>query len=391
MKRISRWIVLLTVLVLFGAACSSDDAEDTTTTTAATSETTAATDETTAPTEPTTAATAESLRVAFIYDGEANDGGWNEQHENARQYLIANMPGVETTFVENVAPGSEFQAAFEDFASQGYDLVICTTFCQDDIFLVAPNYPDTVFLSWAGYETMANVGAYDAASEDGRYLDGLVAGSQEGVTLIGYPGGFPIEEVVRNINAFTIGAREMNPDIEVQAVWINSWYDPTVEQQAAQALVDAGADLLAAEVNSPAVGSVAEENGLGYIHYGADASARTPNSWLSTFTFNWGPYYLAQAQAVAAGTWEPALTYGGFAMEMVDMAPFGDRVSEETLALVEQRRQEITDGTFDFFAGPIFDNQGNLVVAEGETIPFEERSLCCNWLVEGVIGEIPGS
>ena len=168
MKRISRWIVLLTVLVLFGAACSSDDAEETTTTTAATSETTAATGETTTPTEPTTAATAESLRVAFIYDGEANDGGWNEQHENARQYLIANMPGVETTFVENVAPGSEFQAAFEDFASQGYDLVICTTFCQDDIFLVAPNYPDTVFLSWAGYETMANVGAYDAASEDGR-------------------------------------------------------------------------------------------------------------------------------------------------------------------------------------------------------------------------------
>ena len=375
-RRRYRWLLLLTVWAVIGAACGSDDADDTTTT---------------APVEATetTSLAGEGLRIAFIYDGETDDGGWNQQHENGRQYLIERMPGAETTFVENVSPGSEFMAAFADFGSQGYDMVICTTFCQFDVLEVAPDYPDTVFLSIHGWETAPNVGHVDAASEDGRYLDGLVAGSQADVLLIGYPGGFPIEEVVRNINAFTMGAREMNPDIEVQVVWINSWYDPPVEQQAAQALVDAGADLLAAEVNAPAVASVAEENGLGYIHYGADASSMAPNSFLSTFTFNWGPYYLAQAQSLADGTWEPAVFYGGFNEDMIDMAPFGPGVSEETIALVEQRRREITAGTFDYWAGPILDNQGNVVIAEGETIPFEERTLCCTWLVEGVIGEIP--
>jgi basic membrane protein A len=380
-----RWMMLLVIVALIAAACGGDDDAEEATTSAAPAETTAAPAETTA-----APAGGEVVRIAFVYDGEVDDGGWNQQHENGRQYLIENMTNVETTFVENVDPGSQFQAAFEDFGSQGYDMVVTTTYGNEDVMLVAPNYPDTKFISWAGWQTADNVGAYDAATEDGRYLDGLVAGSLSDVALIGYPGGFAIEEVVRGVNAFTIGAREMNPDVEVQVVWINSWYDPTVEQQAAQALVDAGVDLLAAEVNSPAVGSVAEENGIPYIHYGIDASERTPNVWLSSFTFNWGPYYLAQAEALAAGTWAPELVYGGLKDGMIGMAPFGAEVSAETIALVEQRRQEIIDGTFDYFKGPISDNQGNVVVPEGGTIPFEERTVCCQWLVEGIIGEVPG-
>ena len=380
MRRFRLGVAALVALALVAAACGDDDAEETAATTTAAPATTAA---------PTTAAPEEPLRIAFMYDGEIDDGGWNEAHENGRQYLIANMDGIETTFVENVSPGSEFQAAFEDFGSQGYDMVICTTWCQDDVLVVAPNYPDTIYLSWGGYQTGPNVGHFDGATEDGRYLDGLVAGSQPGVELVGYVGGFAIEEVVRGVNAFMIGAREINPDIETQVVWVNSWYDPAAEQQAAQALVDAGADLLAAEVNAPAVASVAEGAGIGYIHYGIDGSGLAPNSWLSGFTFNWGPYYLSQAQALADGTWEPALTYGGLRDGVVGMSPFGDAVSDETIALVEQRRQEIVDGTFDYFAGPITDNQGNVVVAEGETVAWEERTLCCQWLIEGVIGEIP--
>jgi len=381
MRKIRLGLVVLIAFALVAAACGDDEAdEEVAATTTAAPATTAA---------PTTEAPAEPLRIAFMYDGEIDDGGWNEAHENGRQYLIANMDGIETTFVENLSPGSEFQAAFEDFGSQGYDLVICTTWCQDDVLVVAPNYPDTVYLSWGGYQTAPNVGHFDGATEDGRYLDGLVAGSQPGVELIGYVGGFAIEEVVRGVNAFMIGAREINPDIETQVVWVNSWYDPAAEQQAAQALVDAGADLLAAEVNAPAVASVAEASGIGYIHYGIDGSGLAPNSWLSGFTFNWGPYYLSQAQALADGTWEPALSYGGLRDGVVGMSPFGDAVTAETIALVEQRRQEIVDGTFDYFAGPITDNQGNVVIAEGETVPWEERTLCCQWLIEGVIGEIP--
>ena len=380
MRRFRLGVAALIALALVAAACGDDDTEEAAATTTAAPATTAA---------PTTAAPEEPLRIAFMYDGEIDDGGWNEAHENGRQYVIANMDGIETTFVENLSPGSEFQAAFEDFGSQGYDMVVCTTWCQDDVLVVAPNYPDTVYLSWGGYQTAPNVGHFDGATEDGRYLDGLVAGSQPGVELIGYVGGFAIEEVVRGVNAFMIGAREINPDIETQVVWVNSWYDPAAEQQAAQALVDAGADLLAAEVNAPAVASVAEAAGIGYIHYGIDGSGLAPNSWLSGFTFNWGPYYLSQAQALADGTWEPALTYGGLRDGVVGMSPFGDAVSDETIALVEQRRQEIVDGTFDYFAGPITDNQGNVVVAEGETVAWEERTLCCQWLIEGVIGEIP--
>ena len=380
MRRIRLGVVVIIALALVAAACGDDEAEEAAPTTTAAPATTAA---------PTTEAPAEPLRIAFMYDGEIDDGGWNEAHENGRQYLIANMDGIETTFVENLSPGSEFQAAFEDFGSQGYDMVVCTTWCQDDVLVVAPNYPDTVYLSWGGYQTAPNVGHFDGATEDGRYLDGLVAGSQPGVEFIGYVGGFAIEEVVRGVNAFMIGAREINPDIETQVVWVNSWYDPAAEQQAAQALVDAGADLLAAEVNAPAVASVAEGAGIGYIHYGIDGSGLAPNSWLSGFTFNWGPYYLSQAQALADGTWEPALTYGGLRDGVVGMSPFGDAVTAETIALVEQRRQEIVDGTFDYFAGPITDNQGNVVIAEGETIAWEERTLCCQWLIEGVIGEIP--
>ena len=380
MRRFRLGVVVLMALALVAAACGDDEAEEAAPTTTAAPATTAA---------PTTEAPAEPLRIAFMYDGEIDDGGWNEAHENGRQYLIANMDGIETTFVENLSPGSEFQAAFEDFGSQGYDLVICTTWCQDDVLVVAPDYPDTVYLSWGGYQTAPNVGHFDGATEDGRYLDGLVAGSQPGVELIGYVGGFAIEEVVRGVNAFMIGAREINPDVETQVVWVNSWYDPAAEQQAAQALVDAGADLLAAEVNAPAVASVAEASGIGYIHYGIDGSGLAPNSWLSGFTFNWGPYYLSQAQALADGTWEPALSYGGLRDGVVGMSPFGDAVTAETIALVEQRRQEIVDGTFDYFAGPITDNQGNVVIAEGATVPWEERTLCCQWLIEGVIGEIP--
>lgn len=413
MRRIQSSLIALAGLALVAAACGSGE----TGTTAAAPEPTAATEAAAEPTaateaaaEPTTTAAAPvttaaaeeeaaPVRMAFIYDGQADDGGWNQAYEAARQYVVAEMGDrVEATFVEDVSPGAETQAALEDFAEQGYDIVICTTYCQDDFFAVTPGYPDTIFLSWAGWsldEEVGNVGHYDAATEDGRYLDGLAAGSQPGVEMIGYVAGFAIEEVVRGLNIFTQAARELNPDVEVRVVWINSWFDPPAEQQAAQTLVDLGADLLAAEVNAPAVAGVAEDAGIPYVHYGVDGSPTgtgiAPNSWLSGFTFNWGPYFLAQAEAVAAGTWEPAIFYGGFKDDMIDMAPFGPTVPEDVLAMIAERRSAIVDGSFDYFAGPIYDNQGNVAVPEGGTVPWNERTACCQWLIEGVIGEIPSS
>jgi basic membrane protein A len=345
--------------------------------------------ETGQPAPTTESPPARTIRVAFVYDGETDDGGWNQQHDLGRQYLEENVPGVETTVVEGVAPGQQAQSTFDDLAAQGFDVIVGTTFYQDDVLAVAEDYPDTIFLTWAGTETAPNVGHFDAATEEGRYLDGLVAGAVTRSNIIGYPAGFPIEEVVRGIDAFTIGAREVNPDVVVRPVWINSWWDPPKERQAAASLVDAGADILVHELNSPATASVAERRGVHLIGYGADASRTAPHAWLGSFVFNWGPYYAAQVKAVLDGTWQPAVSYGGLAEGMIDQAPFGPDVPQDVLDLVEQRKQEIASGTFDFFAGPIRDNHGNVVVPEGETIPRDQRVTCCKWLVEGVEGEVP--
>ena len=326
--------------------------------------------------------------VAFVFDGFVDDGGWNSTHYRAVQQVQEALPGLDVQVVEEVSPGPSATNAFEDLAEAGADMVIATGFYQPDVEPVAAEYPDTIFLTWAGWTTTDNMGHFDAATEDGRYLDGLIAGSITETGVIGYPAGFPIEEVNRALNAFTIGVREINPDAVVQVVYINSWYDPPAEQQAAVALANGGADLLAHEMNSPAVASVAEDRGLHIIGYTSDRSEVAPNAWLSSFTFEWGPYYIDQVKSMIDGTWEPALTYGGLADGMIGNGPYGPDVTDEILALVDERRQQIIDGTFDYFAGPLVDNEGNVQVPEGGTIPFEERTLCCLWLIEGIEGSV---
>ena len=326
--------------------------------------------------------------VAFVFDLFIEDGGWNTTHYRGAQQVQEAFPGLDVQILEEISPGPAATNAFEDLAADGVDLIIGTTYFMPDVMPVAEQFPDTKFLTWAGWQTADNVGHFDGATEDGRYLDGLIAGSVTESGVIGYPAGYPIEEVNRAINAFTIGVREVNPDAVVQVVYINSWYDPPVEQQAAEALANGGADVLAHELNSPAVASVAEDRGLNIIGYSSDRSEVAPNAWLSSFTFEWGPYYIDQVQQMIDGTWEPALTYGGLQAGMIGNSPYGKDVTDEMLALVNERRQQILDGTFDYFAGPIMDNEGNVQVPEGGTIPFEERTTCCLWLIEGVEGSI---
>lgn len=330
----------------------------------------------------------EGLSIAFVFDGAIDDGGWNTGHDLGRQYVEQELPGADTVAIEQIAPGDQARATFEDLATEGYDLVVGTTFYHDDVFAVAPDFPDTRFVSWATYETAENIGGYDLATEDGRYLDGIVAGSVTETNEIGYPGGFPIEEVVRGINAFTLGAQSVNPDVSVIPLMINSWYDPPRERQAAESLADAGADILVHELNSPAVASVAEKRGIWHMGYGLDQSSRAPESWLGSFTFEWGPYYLDQAQAVLDGTWEPAIFYGGLKDGMIGLSPFGPDVPQDVIDLVEQKRDEIANGTLDIFAGPIRDNTGKVQIEEGDTLAFDERTTCCQWYVEGVEGSV---
>jgi basic membrane protein A len=329
-------------------------------------------------------------KVVMILDGAIDDGGWNTAHVRGGFMIEDTFPGIEIDYVEEIAPGQTATNAFEDAVAAGADMVIGTTYYQDDMMDTAADNPDVLFLTWAGFETADNVGHFDGASEDGRYIDGMVAGFLTQSNIVGYPVGFPYNEVHRAINAFTLGAREVNPDVEVQMVYLNTWFDPALEQQAAEALVNAGADVLAHEVGAQVYATVAAQSGGYVIGYTNDWSELEPEAWASSFLYNWGPYYAGQVGAMIDGTWEPAIVYGGLADDFITFAPFGPAVTDEMLAVIAERMASIADGSFDMFSGPITDNEGNVVIGEGETVPFAERIECCQWLVEGVVGEIPG-
>jgi basic membrane protein A len=389
LMRIKWLVVMMFVFALVAAGCSSDDAD---TTTAA--ETTTTADTTTSDDAATDSGDAAEpagtgYSIAFIFDLFVDDGGWNSTFGRAVDEVEAAYPGLDIQRIEEIGPGTATTNTAEDLAAEGVDIVVATYFSQFDIADVAAQYPDTVFLTWAGFETAENMGHFDAATEDGRYLDGIVAGStlEDGGT-IGYVAGFPIEEVNRALNAFALGVQSVNPDAIVEAVYINSWYDPPVEQQAAEALVNSGAGMLGHELNSPAVATVAQDRELNVVGYTSDRSTDAPDAWLTSFQFEWGSYFIDQVQSVIDGAWTAELTYGGLAEGMIGNAPYGPAVTDDVIALVDEARAAIIDGSLDYFAGPLVDNEGNMIIGEGETIPFGERSGCCLWLIQGIEGSV---
>ena len=367
-------VALMMVLALVAAACSSDDD--------ASSDTTAASgDETT-----TTAASggdAEEFKAAFVYVGPSADKGWSWAHDQGAKYLEANMPGVKITTLENIAEGPDSQRVFEDLAADGNQVIFGPSIgYMDPMLAAAENYPDVAFLHATGYKTGPNMGNYFGAAEEARYLSGMAAGERTETGLIGYVAAFASPEVLRCINAFTLGVREVNPEAEVQVVWTSTWFDMTKEGDAAKALLDAGADVIAMHQDTPAPGQAAEAADAGWVGYNTDMSEFAPNGWLTAATWDWGPYYLATAEAVKAGTWAPEAYYGNMADGMVNLASFGPSVSEEMQALIETRKQEIIDGSFAVFTDPIVNQAGN------------EQPLgdifAMDYFVEGVIGSPSG-
>jgi basic membrane protein A and related proteins len=372
----NRWKLLgalMVVLALLAAACSSSS-DDTTTTTAATS----GGDETT-----TTATAGEPFKVAFVYVGPTEDKGWSWAHNQGANYLEANMPGVEITRLESIPEGPDSQRVFEDLAADGNKLIFGTSFgYMDPMLAAAENYPDTVFEHATGYKSSANMGNYFGAAEEARYLSGMAAGERTETNLIGYVAAFPIPEVLRGINAFTLGVREVNPDAQVQVVWTSTWFDPPKEGDAAQALLDAGADVIAQHQDSSAPGQAAEAAGAGWVGYNTDMSEFAPNGWLTAAIWDWGPYYVKTAQAVQDGTWTPDPYYGNMADGTVALAPYGPSVTDETKALIATREQEIIDGTFQVLPDPIV-NQDGVEQPLGDIFSMD-------YFVEGVIGNASG-
>jgi basic membrane protein A and related proteins len=388
--RFQRRILPLVALAMLAAACGGADTPAETTDTG--TDDSAAEDDTAADDGAADEGTddGEPLKVAFVYVGPVGDAGWTFQHDQGRLALEEALGDrVETTYLESVPEGAESVRVFEDLARQGNDLIFGTSFGYGEAMLeVSEQYPDVVFEHATGYLTSDNLGTYFGAVEEGRYLEGMAAGAASESGRLGYVAAFPIPEVVRGINAYTLGAQSVNPDATVQVVWTSTWYDPETEGQAAESLLDAGVDVLGMHQDSPAVGQAAEAAGAKWTGYHSDMTEFAPTAWLTASVWNWGPYYISTAEAVLDGSWSSDEYYGPMADGIFDIAPFGDSVPEDARAQIEDIRSQLLAGEFAPFTGPISDQSGTERVAAGESMALGDL-LSFDWFVEGVIGEIP--
>ena len=330
----------------------------------------------------------ETLKVAFVYVGPVGDLGWSYAHDQGR-LALEELPYVETTYSEIVSEGPDAERVIRDYAQKGYDLIFATSFgYMDSVMAVAEEYPDVLFEHATGYKTSDNVSIYDGRGYEGWYLAGITAGRMTESNVLGYVAPYPIPEVVRNMNAFALGARSVNPDVELHPIWIFDWFNPPAEREAAQALLDIGVDVIARESDSPEPDKLAEEAGVYAIGYNAISPDVAPNAVLTAPIWDWGVYYKQTAEAAHNGEWETHAYWGHIADGILDMAPFGDMVPQDVQDEVNAAKEQIISGELHPFTGPINDNTGELRVEEGQ-IMTDEELLSFDWLVEGVVGDIP--
>ncbi|ABZ85224.1 membrane protein, bmp family [Heliomicrobium modesticaldum Ice1] len=343
----------------------------------------------TASQQPADKATGDKVKVAFVYVGPVGDAGWSYAHDQARKYLEKEMPNVETSVVESVPEGADAERVLTELATKGNKIIFATSFgYMDYVIKVAQKFPDVTFLHCSGYKTAPNVGTYFGRIYQARYLSGLAAGKQTQSNVIGYVAAMPIPEVIRGINAFTLGVREVNPSAIVKVVWTNTWYDPAKEKDAAKSLLDAGADVIAQHQDTPAPMQAAEEKGKFGVGYNTDMSSFAPKAVLTGPVWNWGPYYVKTVKAVMDKSWKPEQYWGPMSDNIVDLAPYGPMVSDDTKALIAKKKESIVKGEWDVFTGPIKDQSGQVKVQEGTKMTDKEM-LEFNWFVQGVDGTIP--
>lgn len=324
-------------------------------------------------------------KVGFIYVSPVGDAGWSYAHDMGRQVLEA-MPDVTTAFVESVPEGPDSERVLNRMAREGMDVIFATSFgYMDPMQTVAKDFPNTVFMHCSGFKRADNVGTYFGRIYQARYLSGMVAGAMSASGKLGYVAAFPIPEVIRGINAFTLGAQKMNPEVEVRVVWTKTWYDPATEKEAAKALLDAGCDVIAQHQDSPGPQEAAQERGVYSVGYNTDMSAFAPKAHLTAPMWNWSVIYEYVLDQVRAGTWKSEDIWWGMEKGVVDLAPYGDMVPADVRATVDAAKAELAAGTDNVFAGPLFDQKGEQKAAEGERLS-DGDLLGMMWFVKGVIG-----
>ncbi len=331
----------------------------------------------------------EKLKVGFVYVGPVGDHGWTYQHNEGRLAVEkAFGDKVETTFVENVSEGPDAERVIERLARDGNKLIFTTSFgFMNPTLKVASRFPDVKFEHATGFKRADNVSTYSARFYEGRYVIGQMAARVSKTGVAGYVASFPIPEVVRGINAFVLGARSVNPDFKLRVVWVNSWFDPGREADAAKALIDQGADIITQHTDSPAPLQIAAERGIFAFGQATDMHSFAPKHQLTAIVDNWSDYYIARTQAVMDGTWKSEDVWGGFAAKMVEMSEY-QNVPDDVIAAAKKTADENKSGKLNPFMGPIRKQDGSEVIGAGESLP-DEVLLGMNYYVEGVEGELP--
>ncbi len=339
------------------------------------------------------AASSEPIKVAFVYIGPTGDLGWTYAHDQGRLQLVQNIPSVETSFIENVEENqADAERAIRAFAEAGNDVIIATSFGYGPAVLsVAAQYPDIQFIHISGYQTAENVSTGFGKIEEPRYVSGFIAGKMAPTGKLGYVAAFPIPEVIRGINAFTLGVRAANPEATVQVVWTNTWYDPSIERAAAEALLDGGAEVIAQHQDTPAPQQAAEAAGKYGVGYNVDMTSLAPGANLTNPIWNWGVYYTQAVQQIQAGTWTSNQYWGSWQDGVVGLSPIADvvpaEVQREATALADEFRSGAR-GVTTIFSGPLLDQEGTERMAEGVSMT-DEEILNMDWFVQGVLGELP--
>jgi basic membrane protein A len=338
---------------------------------------------------PVFSQTKDLLKVGFVYVAPITETGWVRQHDDGRKAVDTALAGkVKTTYVENVPEGADAERVIRDLAQQGHKLIFTPSFgYMEPTLKVAKDFPDVKFESITGYKTAPNVAAANARYYEGRYLAGIAAGRMTKTHVAGYVAGFPIPEVLQGINAFTLGMRSVDPRAQVKVVWLNAWFDPPREREAAMTLFNQDADVIAFHTGSDAVMVAAQERGKLAVAYHSDMRKAGPDAQIAAVTHHWGDYYKSRTQAVLDGSWKSGSVWGGVKEGMIRVGDFGPKVPMAVQTEVLARQKDIAAGKLRPFTGPITDNEGKLVLAKGQAMT-DEQILGMNFLVSGVQGKI---
>ena len=330
------------------------------------------------------------LNVGFVYISPIGDAGWTTQHDQARKEMEKALGSkITTKYVENVPESADAERVIRDLAQTGSKLVITTSFgYMNPTLKVAKQFPNVKFIHLTGYKTAVNVANTNARFYEGRYLAGVLAAKMSKSHVAGYVAAFPIPEVLQGVNAFTRGMRSVDPKAEVKVVWVNSWFDPGKERDAAITLIGQGADVVTHHTDSTAVVQAAEEKGKYAIAYHSDMKKYGPKAQLAAVTHHWGAYYTKQAQAVIDGTWKTSSTWGGIKDGMVKLEGINSSVPAEVKQFVAAREKELVAGSLNPFTGPIKDNDGKVRLEKGV---LDDAALSkMDYFVEGVAGKVSG-